>query len=334
MLALKWVNDNIASFGGNPSNITIFGESAGASAVGYHLVSPMSKGLFQRAILQSGVPSMDPFIPYKPVDRAFRLGKNLNITTNNATELLLALQELPVDVLLNRTAFVFASEEITHIVFKFTPFTPVIEEDYGQEIFISQDPFDLVDRGDVNTVDVMLSYNTYETLIMLPYYVNDSYRYIQRYERYPELLVPSKVLIKKETDVIYDLTKKIIYYYFGSKTISVDNMPEFISYSSFASLVYDVHRFIRRWPQVGNVYLFKFESYSSRNYYGLPGAAYGLIGPSHFNDLFYVFDPKSLNFTLTIGSREYALVQQMTSIFTNFAKYGYVPTVISLFFNF
>ncbi|KAJ8723117.1 hypothetical protein PYW08_003029 [Mythimna loreyi] len=322
VLALKWVNENIAKFGGNPSNITIFGESAGATAVGYHLVSPMSKGLFQRAILESGVPSMDAFIPYKPVDRAFMLGNTLNITTNNATELLLSLQALPVDVLLNRTSFIFASEEITHIVFKFTPFTPVIEEDYGQEIFVCEDPFDTLDRGNVNTADVMFSYNTYETLIMLPYYVNDTYRYIQRYKRYPELLVPSKILIKKNTDTIYILAKKITDYYFGNKTISVENMPEFINYSSFASLVYDVHRFIRRWPHVGNVYLYKFESYSSRNYYGLPGAAYGLIGSSHFDDLFYIFDPKALNFNLTINSREYTLIQQMATIFTNFAKYG------------
>ncbi|KAJ8716843.1 hypothetical protein PYW07_003470 [Mythimna separata] len=322
VFALRWVNENIAQFGGNPRNITVFGESAGATSVGYHLVSPMSKGLFQRAILQSGVPSMDCFIPYKPVDRAFMLGNTLNITTTNATELLLSLQALPVDVLLNRTAYIFASEEITHIVFKFTPFTPVIEEDYGQEMFVSEDPFDTLDRGNVNTVDTMFSYNTYETLIMLPYFVGDTYRYIQRYKRYPELLVPSKILIKKDTDVIYILAKKIIDYYFGNKSISVDNMPEFISYSSFADLVYDVHRFIRRWPHVGNVYLFKFESYSSRNYYGLPGAAYGLTGASHFDDLFYIFDPKALNFTLEINSREYALVQQISTIFTNFAKYG------------
>lgn len=323
VLALKWVNANIASFGGNPNNITLFGESAGASAVGYHLVSPMSKGLFQRAILQSGVPSMDPHIPYKPVERAFQLGKALNITTNNATELLIRFQEIPVRDLLNRTSFIFASEEITHIIFKFTPFTPVIEEDYGQEeIFISEDPFDTLDRGNVNTVDVMFSYNTYETLIMLPFYVNKTWNYINRYSRYPELLVPSKILIKEDTDDIWYLAKLITNFYFGNKTISAENMPEFIRYSSFASLVYDVHRFIRRWPQVGSVYLFKFESYSSRNFYGLPGAAYGLIGPSHFDDLFYMFDPKALNFTLTINSREYALVQQMSTIFTNFAKYG------------
>jgi para-nitrobenzyl esterase len=51
--ALKWVRENIAGFGGDPNNVTIFGESAGAVSVAAHLVSPLSKGLFHRAILQS-----------------------------------------------------------------------------------------------------------------------------------------------------------------------------------------------------------------------------------------------------------------------------------------
>lgn len=52
--ALKWVRDNIAQFGGNPSNVTIFGESAGSFDVCAHVVSPMSAGLFHKAISQSG----------------------------------------------------------------------------------------------------------------------------------------------------------------------------------------------------------------------------------------------------------------------------------------
>ena len=52
--ALKWVQNNIASLGGNPDCVTIFGQSAGAGSVHLQMLSPLSAGLFHRAISQSG----------------------------------------------------------------------------------------------------------------------------------------------------------------------------------------------------------------------------------------------------------------------------------------
>ena len=52
--ALQWVQDNIADYGGDPDNVTIFGESAGAMSVGVLLATPSAKGLFHKAIVQSG----------------------------------------------------------------------------------------------------------------------------------------------------------------------------------------------------------------------------------------------------------------------------------------
>ncbi|MBK8256600.1 MAG: carboxylesterase family protein [Polyangiaceae bacterium] len=53
-LALSWVKNNIAAFGGDPSNVTVFGESAGGISSCLHLMAPGSKGLFHRSIIQSG----------------------------------------------------------------------------------------------------------------------------------------------------------------------------------------------------------------------------------------------------------------------------------------
>ena len=52
--ALRWTKQYIHNFGGDPENVTVFGESAGAISISTHLVSPLAKGLFSKAICESG----------------------------------------------------------------------------------------------------------------------------------------------------------------------------------------------------------------------------------------------------------------------------------------
>jgi len=64
--ALKWVRENIEAFGGNPENITVFGQSAGSMSTQVLTSSPLTKGMIRRAILQSGIAAENPDILFTP----------------------------------------------------------------------------------------------------------------------------------------------------------------------------------------------------------------------------------------------------------------------------
>lgn len=87
--ALKWVKQNIASFGGNPENTTVFGESAGGDAIAHLMISEGTKGLFNRAIIQSA-----PFgvVPKPELMTMLMLEKKKQITKNTSLEKILEVQ--------------------------------------------------------------------------------------------------------------------------------------------------------------------------------------------------------------------------------------------------
>jgi len=100
--ALKWLQQNIAEFGGDPGNITVFGESAGAADILYLMTTPLTKGLFHKAIVQSGGYGAD-------LDRNLEKNEQIGLALTKALGIpednpLPAMRQVPADTLVNTAA--------------------------------------------------------------------------------------------------------------------------------------------------------------------------------------------------------------------------------------
>ncbi|XP_065272027.1 acetylcholinesterase-like [Emys orbicularis] len=93
-LAARWLQDNVAAFGGDPARFLLFGQGTGAASVGFHLLSPGSRPLFTRAVLQSGAPNAPwAWISLEEAkERGQRLGQLLGCSDGNSTALVGCLQ--------------------------------------------------------------------------------------------------------------------------------------------------------------------------------------------------------------------------------------------------
>ncbi|XP_071970213.1 cholinesterase-like [Engystomops pustulosus] len=144
-LALQWVHENIAAFGGNPESVTIFGQSAGGVSVGYHVISPGSRPYFKRAIMQSGSPTADWAIRSHESSKklSFKLAKSVDCPTEDEDAAITCMQNVDVKKLTN-TLNLGLSE------YSLTAFVPVLDDDFLTDI-----PQNLVKHSNMN-VDILL----------------------------------------------------------------------------------------------------------------------------------------------------------------------------------
>lgn len=153
--ALQWVKQNIAAFGGDPNNVTLFGESAGAMSVGIHLVSLGSKGLFHRAIIQSGPPSF--ILPTLVASQKQGQDLALKVGCDTAKDIAACLRTAKADDLLKalpiKSAFIFGAG---------VSWGPTIDN-----TVLSGQPMKLVRAGTFNKVPLLLGSNKEEGTLFL-----------------------------------------------------------------------------------------------------------------------------------------------------------------------
>lgn len=162
--ALEWVRDNIAGFGGDPGNVTLFGQSAGALSIGTLLSMPRAEGLFRRAIAQSG--AAHHVISAATAQRVGqRLAEKLGIESTREE-----IAAIPVDRLLQAQAELRA-DLVSHpdperwgreVVTTSLPWQPVVDGDV-----IPAPPLDRIVAGAGAGIDVMVGTNTDEHRLFL-----------------------------------------------------------------------------------------------------------------------------------------------------------------------
>lgn len=146
---MKWVKQNIAAFGGDPNNVMIFGESAGAGSVSNHLIMPQSNGLFQRAGMESGPIADWTAQPlYAAQDKFNTVSANLGCSEKTGEDLLSCMRAFD-----SYTVFE-ASRSAPGALMHDLVWGPVID---GVEIL--DDPRKLAAAGKFNKVPVLLGTN-------------------------------------------------------------------------------------------------------------------------------------------------------------------------------
>nr|AKZ17680.1 carboxylesterase CXE20 [Tenebrio molitor] len=320
LLAIQWTHDNIHLFGGNPDQITIFGESAGSGSCAYHLLNQNSEGLFRGVILESGSFLCTGMFQRNSRSIAFGTAALLNSTFESSSDseaLLQFLQSVDAEELNT------AAEEYNNLV---TPawdwdvsqgvmWAPVIEAK-NPDAFLTKKMFGLLQAGNVLAVPTLMGFNSEENL----FFNQDADVFKSWAETWDEdlnLIVPNDMQIVDEDDHA-EMGRLIREIYTGGEPFA-DNLGAAIRYSSDTSFTRSIIKHAEIFSKYAKTYFYQF-SYDGE--FGSSPVHYdGAESVGHGAELSYLFCSGNGCDDGIYPEDDLITRNRLIKLWTNFAKY-------------
>ncbi|XP_018054574.1 PREDICTED: esterase E4-like isoform X1 [Atta colombica] len=333
VMALKWIQKNISPFGGDPNNVTIFGESAGGAIVHYLNLSPLSKGLFHKAISQSGVAS-NPWSltewTNKAMSRGFQLAEKLGKVTSDPKVAYEFLKTIDAKKLIKVGQKFLATplDRLQHVLI----FTPTLDYE-SPNPFFPEHPNTLIQRG--VKVPWLLGNNSCEGsfFICSTLFGQISKKALKEIDSdFTKTIIPRALSTMSKIPITVE---ELRFLYFGNKAVSEEtlmNYADFLSDVMFNRGIMEAVDIQMSSDSYTPTYLYKF-SYESKTYVGKEILKVTLPGVTHAEDLFFLFYPhvmKEFNLSsLLSNSNDYKMIDCLTQMWTNFAKTGDPTPIIT-----
>ncbi|XP_014273017.1 esterase FE4 [Halyomorpha halys] len=316
VLALKWVQENIAAFGGNPDGVTIAGFSAGSASVHYHILSPLSKGLFKGAICASGS-SLNPWtIAENSREKAMFVARGLGCPTGDSLLMIECLRKRPAEHIVGMTRH--------FLPWLYNPFSPyaLVVEPPGPNAFLPDTPINLLKQGKGADVPILFTFDKEEGLYPGAELVGKSENLEELKDRLDELL-PFVLDYNNTTpceDTKLEITQRIKEYYkidLNTKE-GVRNFVELLGDRLFnhgIAKAAKLHANLYSSP----VYMYRF-SYMGANSFSVAFGGSKDLGVCHADDMMYLFSLKLLSSQETEADRRVS--RDMVDLWVSFAVNG------------
>ncbi|XP_066996622.2 venom carboxylesterase-6 [Anabrus simplex] len=315
--ALRWIQRNIAAFGGNPSRVTISGTSAGGASVHYHYLSPLSRGLFQRGMSFSGSALLCWAQAEALRNKAFKLGDLVGCNHQSSRDLVECLRHRPARLLVQQFEH-FQTWRYN----PFTPFGPTVET-AGAEPFISKHPVEIITEGGAQDLPWLTSITSEEGLYPVADFATKEDVLKELDDKFPEiaphLLFYNFTVPRSEHK---NVANKIRKFYFKNKPISMQTVKELTQMAGDRIFVYDIERAARLMAKANTspVYFYKFSYRGKDSQSNFMSRTDVNLGVSHADDTAYILDMKFSNTQQTQEDRD--MTKLMVDMCINFAKNG------------